>query len=129
VLAEAFAENYLFLKVEPGIWSLIMSEKPSIPLVLSFIGGGLVVVGGLLWAAFGTLITIFLGIGFFLYVFLVFGLLILLDSVLMYSNPNLTKTWGIVVLVLGVCSDTRERGVIDNQTVSSHLSISLLSLS
>ncbi len=81
-----------------------MSEKPTTAFVLSLIGGIFVFLGGLLWAALGTLLAIFLGIGFLLYVFLVFGIIILLGAVMMNSNPRLAKTWGIVILVLGVCS-------------------------
>ena len=81
-----------------------LAEKPTAPFILSLIGGILVLLGGLLWAALGTLLAFFTGFGFLLYVFLIFGILIIIGAVSMYSAPSSTKTWGIVILVLGILS-------------------------
>jgi hypothetical protein len=81
-----------------------MSEKPTTGFIFSLIGGIFVLLGGLLWSAVGTLLTIFFGIGFLLYAFLVFGIIIIVGALMMNSNPKSAHTWGIVVIILGVLS-------------------------
>jgi hypothetical protein len=81
-----------------------MSEKPTTGFIFSLIGGIFVLLGGLLWSVVGTLLTIFFGIGFLLYAFLIFGIIIIVGALMMNSNPKSAHTWGIVVIILGVLS-------------------------
>ncbi len=81
-----------------------MSEKPTIGFIVSLLGGVLVLLGGLVWSAVGTVLAIFLGIGFLLYAFLIFGILIIVGALMMNSNPRSTHTWGIIIILLGVFS-------------------------
>ena len=60
--------------------------------------------GGLAWAALGTLIAIFTGLGFLLYAFLIFLIIIVIGAVMINSNPSSAHSWGIVILILGVIS-------------------------
>jgi hypothetical protein len=81
-----------------------MSEKPTTAFIISLLGGIFVIIGGLIWAALGTLLAIFFGLGFLLYAFLAFGIVILIGAVMINSNPRSAHTWGIVILVLGIFS-------------------------
>jgi hypothetical protein len=81
-----------------------MSEKPSTAFIISLLGGIFIIIGGLIWAAVGTLLAFFFGLGFLLYAFLVFGIIILIGAVMMNSHPRSTHTWGIVILLLGIFS-------------------------
>lgn len=81
-----------------------MSEKPGTAFILSLIGGIFVILGGLIWAAVGTLIAFFTGLGFLLYVFLFFGIIIVIGAAMMNSNPRSTNAWGVVILILGIIS-------------------------
>jgi hypothetical protein len=81
-----------------------MSEKPTTAFILSLIGGILVLLGGLVWAAVGTLLAFFTGFGYLLYVFLLFGLIIIIGAIMINSNPSSAHTWGIVILILGILS-------------------------
>ena len=48
---------------------------------MSLIGGILVLLGGLIWAALGTLIAFFFaGLGFLLWAFLIFGIIIMIGA-------------------------------------------------
>jgi uncharacterized membrane protein SirB2 len=81
-----------------------MSEKPTTAFILPLIGGTLVLLGGLVWAALGTLITIFTSLGFLLYAFLIFGIIITIGAAMINSNPSSAHSWSIVILILGVIS-------------------------
>lgn len=82
-----------------------MAEKPTAAFVLSLLGGIFVLIPGILLAILGTFIGFFtFGAGFVLYIFPIFGLIIIIGSILMYSNPKSAKTWGIIVLILGIIS-------------------------
>lgn len=81
-----------------------MSERPNTAFILSLIGGIFVVLGGLIWAVVGTFLAFFTGLGFLLYAFLVFGIIVIIGAFMMNSNPRLTTTWGIVILILGIIS-------------------------
>ena len=83
-----------------------MSEKPTTAFILSLIGGILVLLGGLIWAAVGTVIAFFFvaGLGFLLWAFLIFGIIIIIGAVMINSNPSSAHSWGIVKLILGVLS-------------------------
>jgi hypothetical protein len=53
----------------------------------------------------GAIIAVFTaGLGAILGVFAVFGLIIIIGAAMMYSQPGSVKTWGIVILVLGILS-------------------------
>lgn len=61
--------------------------------------------GGLIWAAVGTLLSFFFaGLGFLLWAFLIFGIIIIIGAVMIISNPSSTHSWGVVILILGVLS-------------------------
>ena len=81
-----------------------MSEKPTAPFILSLIGGIFVLLGGLVWALVGTILAFFSGLGFLLYAFLIFGIVIIIGAAMMFNAPSSTRTWGIVILVLGILS-------------------------
>ncbi len=85
-------------------WGRKMSEKPTTGFIFSLIGGIFVLLGGLLWSALGTLIAIFTSLGFLLYAFLIFGIIIIVGALMMNSNPKSAHTWGIIVIILGVLS-------------------------
>ncbi len=81
------------------------TEKPTTAFILSLIGGIFVLLGGLIWAAIGTFIAFLsYGAGFLLYVFLLFGIIIIIGAVMFNSNPGTARTWGIVILILGIFS-------------------------
>jgi O-antigen ligase len=86
---------------KPGI---AMSEKPTTAYILSLIGGIFIVIGGLLLAAIGTLIAFLSGFGLILWIFLIFGIIIVIGAVSMNNNPSTTHTWGTVILILGILS-------------------------
>jgi hypothetical protein len=81
-----------------------MSEKPTTAFIMSLLGGIFIIIGGLLWVALGTLLAIFFGLGFLLYAFLFFGIIIVIGALAMNSNPRSAHTWGIIILLLGIFS-------------------------
>lgn len=82
-----------------------MGEKPTTAFILSLIGGIFVLLAGLALGALGTLIAIFtFGAGFILWIFAIFGIIIIIGAIMMNSSPSSAKTWGIVVLILGIIS-------------------------
>ena len=81
-----------------------MSEKPTTAFIISLIGGIFILLGGLIWAALGTLLAFFTGLGFLLYLFVVFGIVIIAGSLMINSNPSSARTWGGIIIVLGVIS-------------------------
>ncbi len=81
-----------------------MSEKPTAAFVLSLLGGIFALLGGIGLAILGTILAFFTGLGLILYIFPIFGLIIIIGSIMMYSNPKSAKTWGIIVLILGIIS-------------------------
>ena len=80
-----------------------MEQKPTTAYILSLLGGIFVLLGGLFWSVLGSMI-LFVGFGFLLYAFLTFGIVIIVGAVLMNSTPESAKSWGIVILILGVLS-------------------------
>jgi hypothetical protein len=83
----------------------MINEKPTTAFIVSLLGGIFVLLGGLIWAAVGTVVAIFtFGIGFLLYVFLLFGIIIIAGSVAFNNSPRTAHTWGIVILILGIFS-------------------------
>jgi len=82
-----------------------MEEKPTAAFVLSLIGGIFVLIGGIWLALVGAIIAIFTeGAGLILGVFAVFGIIIIIGSIMMYNQPNSATTWGIIILILGIIS-------------------------
>ena len=81
-----------------------MSEKPTTAFALSLLSGLMILVGSILWTMLGTLLAFFFGLGFLLYAFLFFGIIILIGAAMMYMNPRSTRMWGIVILLLGLFS-------------------------
>jgi hypothetical protein len=82
-----------------------MEDKPTAAFIVSLIGGILVLLGGLVLALIGTVIAfITFGFGLILWIFVIFGVLIIIGALAMNSNPGSAKTWGIVILILGVIS-------------------------
>jgi hypothetical protein len=80
-------------------------EKPATAFIVSLIGGIFVLLGGLVWAAIGTVVAIFtLGVGFLLYVFLLFGIIIIAGAVALNNNPSSAHAWGVVIIILGIIS-------------------------
>jgi len=89
-----------------------MGEEPTTAFKLSLIGGILVLLGGLIWAWIGAGIAIEYGLiifvygpGVLLWAPLMFGIIIILGSVRMYSAPDSVRVgWGIVIVILGAFS-------------------------
>ena len=82
-----------------------MEEKPVAAFVLSLIGGILVLVAGAALAMLGVAVAFFtFGAGLLLGIFALFGIVIIVGSIMMYSQPSSAKTWGIIVLILGILS-------------------------
>lgn len=82
-----------------------MEEKPTAAFVLSLIGGIFVLLGGIWWAIVGAIIAIFTaGAGAILGIFAIFGIIIIIGSVMMYNQATSAKTWGIIILILGIIS-------------------------
>ena len=82
-----------------------MEEKPTTAFILSLIGGIFVLLSGLALGALGTLFAIFtFGAGLVLWIFPIFGIIIIIGAIMINSNPGSTKTWGIVILILGIIS-------------------------
>jgi ABC-type phosphate transport system permease subunit len=46
----------------------------------------------------------FADLGFLLWAFLIFGIIIIIGAVMINSNPSSTHSWGVVKLILGVLS-------------------------
>jgi hypothetical protein len=83
----------------------MIAEKPTTAYVLSLVGGIFVLLGGLLWAVLGTLIALFtFGSGFILYIFVIFGALIIVGANKINNNPQARHTWAIITIVLGAIS-------------------------
>ncbi|MCI4337240.1 MAG: DUF6114 domain-containing protein, partial [Thermoplasmata archaeon] len=73
--------------------------------ILSFIGGIFILLGGLLEAAVGAILSAFFGsAGHILFVGLPIALLILALSVLLFVLPRLHVAWGILIVVLAFLS-------------------------
>jgi hypothetical protein len=82
-----------------------MEEKPTAAFVLSLIGGIFVLLGGILLAIVGAIVAFFTyGAGLILGIFTIFGIIIIVGSIMMYNQPASTKTWGIIILILGIIS-------------------------
>ncbi len=82
-----------------------MEEKPVAAFVLSLIGGIFVLLGGIGLAIVGAVIALFtLGVGAILGTFAIFGIIIIIGAIMMYTTPSSAKTWGILVLILGIIS-------------------------
>ena len=60
-----------------------MGEKPTAAFLLSLIGGVFLLFGGF---------------------FAIFGIIIIIGAIFMYTQPESAKSWGIVVLILGIIS-------------------------
>ncbi len=82
-----------------------MGEKPIAAFVLSLIGGIFVLLGGIALAIVGAIVALFTyGAGAILGIFAIFGIIIIIGAIMMYTSPGSARTWGIVVLVLGIIS-------------------------
>jgi hypothetical protein len=80
-----------------------MEEKPTAAFVLSLIGGIFALLGGIWLAVAGAIIAIFTaGLGLLLGIFAIFGIIIIVGAIMMYSNPGSAKTWGIIILILSI---------------------------
>ncbi len=84
-------------------------------MVLSLIGGIFVILGGLFIAFVGSLVSSFgylangganpgITVTIVGVVGIIFGLIMIVGAVMMYSNPTSAKMWGIIVLVLSILS-------------------------
>ncbi|GEM_PF-1185307 len=90
-----------------------MGEKPTAAMVLSLIGGIFVILGGVFIAFLGSVIgslsivgsggasATLLALGL---VGVVFGIIMILGGVMMYTNPRSHTMWGAIVLVLSILS-------------------------
>jgi hypothetical protein len=82
-----------------------MEEKPTAAFVLSLIGGIFILLGGIWLAIVGAIIAIFTaGAGAILGIFAISGIIIIIGSAMMYNQATSAKTWGIIILILGIIS-------------------------
>ncbi len=86
---------------------------PTTAFILSLIGGIFILLGGIYTAAIyafigSALFDFFPGLGSLLIalavVALIFGLIIIVGAVMLRSNPESSRTWGIVILLLSIFS-------------------------
>ena len=82
------------------------NDKPVAAFVLSLIGGIFVLLGGIVIAALGAALTFFIGgIGGFYGLFgIIFGIIIIVGSAMLYSNPDKHVLWGAIILVFSIVS-------------------------
>ena len=90
-----------------------MTDKPTAAMVLSLIGGVFILLGGAVIALAASLISslgvpgtggvggVVAALGA---VGVIFGLIIILGAVMMYSNPQRHTMWGVVILILSILS-------------------------
>jgi hypothetical protein len=88
-------------------------EKPTAAMVLSLIGGIFVLLGGAFIAFLGSVISslslagtgaasaTLLALGL---VGVIFGIIMILGAVMMYTNPQSHTMWGVIVLILSILS-------------------------
>ena len=88
-----------------------MAERPVTAFILSLIGGILILLPGLalagLWTVLAFDVSWWLELfyaGFLLWIFPIFGLVIIIGAAMFNSYPSYAKTWGIVILILGIIS-------------------------
>ncbi len=86
-----------------------MAEKPTAAFVLSLIGGIFVILGALLWISIGAFLSFLsLGIGLNTTMMgvlgLIFGLIVIVGGVMMYTKPQQHVMWGAIVLILAIVS-------------------------
>lgn len=81
-------------------------QKPTAAFVLSLIGGLIIFFIGIFLSFVGAIATIFLGgIGGIIGVFgLLWGVLVIIGAIMMYSRPEEHVIWGIVVLIFSTLS-------------------------
>jgi hypothetical protein len=84
----------------------MMSEKPTVAIALSVIGGILVLVVGLLLALVGAIATFFvLGVGAIFGLWgVACGIIMIIGGGMMSSRPEEHATWGVLVLIFSVLS-------------------------
>jgi len=90
-----------------------LAEKPTAAFVLSLIGGIFVLLGGIFVAFVGSIISSISVVGagsagstvlIIGVVGVIFGLIMIVGGVMMYSKPSSAKMWGVIVLVLSILS-------------------------
>jgi hypothetical protein len=83
----------------------MIAEKPTTAYVLSLVGGIFVLLGGFLWAVLGTFVAVFtFGLGVILYIFVIFGALIIYGANKINNDTAARRTWSIIIIVLGAIS-------------------------
>ncbi len=70
-----------------------MAEKPTAAFVLSLLAGIFILLGGAVLAAIGAAISAFL-----------FGIIVLVGAIMLYTHPEQHVTWGVIVLVFSILS-------------------------
>ncbi|MHB1708950.1 MAG: DUF6114 domain-containing protein [Thermoplasmataceae archaeon] len=82
------------------------NDKPVAAFVLSLIGGIFVLLGGIIIAVLGAALTFFIGgIGGIYGLFgIIFGIIIIVGSAMLYSNPDKHTLWGAIILVFSIVS-------------------------
>lgn len=81
-------------------------EKPTAAFVLSLIGGIFILLAGVVLGTLGAAFTFFLGgIGGVIGIFgLIWGIIVIIGSVMLYSQPEQHTVWGIIILVFSILS-------------------------
>jgi len=78
---------------------MIASSRPVPAFVFGLIGGVLILIGGLVFSASSVFF-----LGFFAILSLIFGIVAILGSVMLYAAPQQHVAWGVIVLVFSVLS-------------------------
>ena len=81
-----------------------MGEKPTAAMVLSLIGGIIMLLVAAVIAAASSFVPSIVGGGVLLLgiVGILFGLIVIIGSIMMYQNPQSHTLWGVVILVLAI---------------------------
>lgn len=81
-------------------------DKPTAAFVLSLIGGIFILLGGIVIAFVGALATLAIGgVGIAIGgAGIAMGLVIIVGSVMMESNPDTHVAWGVIILILSIFS-------------------------
>lgn len=81
-------------------------QRPTAAFVLSLIGGLIIFFTGIVLSFIGAIVTIFIGgIGGIIGIFgIVWGILVIIGAIMMYTRPDQHVIWGIVVLIFSILS-------------------------
>lgn len=86
----------------------MISTRPEAALVFGLIGGIVIVVGAIILLSMG-MYSVFLVLGL---AGLIFGVLVIVASIIVYEQPEHHVAWGVIALVFSICSIVGSGGFI-----------------